>query len=414
MSRYKLSKTTKMRQLISITLSKVLFLLCFVPYTLIAQSVVFATKVSHATTSPINHSSTDGKPRALVFIQQNSGEKGPNCGYPVGIAYEGGKWNLKSLIAGAPMPLETNYNIMVIPTASACAFKHIAGSTPSNRTLIKNDLINGRPGAKLIITQDATNKVLNPKNVGVKCEGGRWYIMNEDGSNIPARAQFNVYVVDDAFVHRAELSSVHPSWPSTSIIDNAMTNRKKDIYLFGTHEYRSKKIDSPLSVWWDEPNYKWNIFGTNAVDMRNLAGELFHVYVFSSSSSCAPTGRVLRITTKTGGDDLRGYNTAFFSINFVDGTSSREYLLHKGHGNGQQSEQNFTLDSPIVLSDVRGITIRHDGSPTFPDTYDNWNLDYLKIVLVPSTGTAVTVHESSGSPLVRFTGDRRTFVALKR
>ncbi len=126
------------------------------------------------------------------------------------------------------------------------------------------------------------------------------------------------------------------------------------------------------------------------------------------------TGNVLRIATQTGGDDLRGYNHAFFSINYTNGTSSREYLLHRGHGGGQRSEQNFTLDAPVTLSGIRSITIRHDGSPNWPDGYDNWNLDHLKIQLVTTASTPITIHESSGAPLIRFTGDRRTFVALKQ
>lgn len=126
------------------------------------------------------------------------------------------------------------------------------------------------------------------------------------------------------------------------------------------------------------------------------------------------TGNILRITTQTGGDDLRGYNTAFFSINYTNGTSSREYLLHRGHGGGQRSEQNFTLDASVTLSGIRSITIRHDGSPNWPDGYDNWNLDHLKIALINTAGTPITIHESSGAPLVRFTGDTRRFVANKQ
>jgi hypothetical protein len=125
-------------------------------------------------------------------------------------------------------------------------------------------------------------------------------------------------------------------------------------------------------------------------------------------------GQVLRITTQTGGDDLRGYNHAFFTINYTNGTSSREYLLHRGHGGGHRSEQNFPLDTSIALSSIRSITIRHDGSPNWPDGYDNWNLDHLKVALITGEGAAITVHESSGAPLIRFTGSVRTFVAHRQ
>lgn len=127
-----------------------------------------------------------------------------------------------------------------------------------------------------------------------------------------------------------------------------------------------------------------------------------------------PTGRTLRITTQTGGDDLRGYNTASFSINFTNGTASREYLLHRGVRAGERHVQNFELDENIGLLQVRGITIRHDGSPQWFDSYDNWNLDYFKAELLPNPSSAVTIHESSGMPLIRFTGDIRTFFARKQ
>lgn len=126
------------------------------------------------------------------------------------------------------------------------------------------------------------------------------------------------------------------------------------------------------------------------------------------------TGQTLRITTQTGGDDLRGYNTAWFSINYSNGTTSREYLLHRGHGGGQRSEQTFALDAPVALSAIRSITVRHDGNPNWPDGYDNWNLDHLKIELIDTSNVAIHIHESSGAPLIRFTGSQRTFVAHKQ
>jgi microsomal dipeptidase-like Zn-dependent dipeptidase len=277
-------KTVLIRHLM---VAVVLFLSVY--QTLFAQAVAFLARTNNANVTPVGHTATDGKPKALVFIQQthqnlSPGKSSANCGYPVGVSYKSGKWNLECLLADAAIPDATLFNIMVVPTASACAFKHTVTQSGQS-TPLDNPLINGNPNATLVITQDFTNGVRNAKFVGVKYENSRWHILNEDGSTIPAKTQFNVFVADKGFTHIITTTNSHPSWPSTSIIRNAATDSKKDIFLFVTHRYKSKYIPSNLSVWYE--NVNWHGFVTTGPAIKDYAGEEMSGYVFSPQNSCA-------------------------------------------------------------------------------------------------------------------------------
>jgi hypothetical protein len=107
----------------------------------------------------------------------------------------------------------------------------------------------------------------------------------------------------------------------------------------------------------------------------------------------------------TGGDDLRGRSEAYFTLHYSGGTSSNEFQLNRGAGWGNNSTNTASvdLDGRISAQGIMGITIRVDGAPrSWPDGYDNWNLDRLKVSL-----DGVTLWNVGGTPLVRFTGDLR-------
>lgn len=129
------------------------------------------------------------------------------------------------------------------------------------------------------------------------------------------------------------------------------------------------------------------------------------------------TSVALRVTT--GSDDLRGGNKAFVSLAFTDGLSTEEVLL-TGSGIGQNSRLQktvtFRTPTPRPLSQIRSVTIRHDGSPrpNHPfDTYDNWDLQTLQLALVDSAGNPIgNIYNSLLDPrrrtfVHRFTGESR-------
>ncbi len=255
-----------------------------------SQTVIFTHQTVSLNLSSLEHGSTNNKPSSLVFIAQDFGTAGPNSTYPVGVKYENGKWNIAPLIAGTSIPLRTNFNVMVLPENSACGFKHAASAT-GRSTQLNNSAINGKESAKLIVTPDLTNGVRNPKNIAVKYENNSWYIVNEDGSNIPQNAQFNVLIADKGFSYAINASNVHPQWPSTTIVNHALANGQAGAKLFITHQFKQKSIDSPLSAWWE--NGRWTVFSTSGT-LRDKTEEVFNVYVYSTNEEpCSGGGTVV-------------------------------------------------------------------------------------------------------------------------
>lgn len=119
---------------------------------------------------------------------------------------------------------------------------------------------------------------------------------------------------------------------------------------------------------------------------------------------------VMKVYLTTGSDDLRGGNTAFITVRYEDGSSSPEYRMEGGFGQNSAITKTITLDRVVSdVANVRNISIRHDGSPRAGqpfDTYDNWDLQVLRVALVLSGGERNVVNYR-GNPLCRFTGALR-------
>jgi hypothetical protein len=138
-------------------------------------------------------------------------------------------------------------------------------------------------------------------------------------------------------------------------------------------------------------------------------------------------GTKLQVTTQCGSDDLRHYNTAYLTINFNNGLTSREYLLHRGLRQNQPANQKIDLDEEIDLANVRSISIRHDGTPAqtgnpfnIMDSYDNWDLMALRIALIMHDGSLKNIYNNSLSTTegdrvpIRFSGEKRIGEFMKQ
>ncbi|MBC7568533.1 MAG: hypothetical protein H7319_02205 [Spirosoma sp.] len=75
----------------------------------------------------------------------------------------------------------------------------------------------------------------------------------------------------------------------------------------------------------------------------------------------------------------------------------------------------------LRLSEIRSITIRHDGSPkNFGETYDNWDLQAVSISLVSNdSGEFLNIYNSANDRnrsnfVQRFTGDRRSITLYRQ
>ncbi|MBL7816511.1 MAG: hypothetical protein JNL70_15940 [Saprospiraceae bacterium] len=152
-----------------------------------------------------------------------------------------------------------------------------------------------------------------------------------------------------------------------------------------------------------------------SLQISSIKTVLFIVLGFFSSLHIAQAGSVMKVYLTTGGDDLRGGNNAYITVNFINGTTSPEYNLGGGFANNSRINKNITLNVDVTdLSQVKNIAIRHNGSPRAGqpfDTYDNWDLQALTVTFV-IRGQEEKFINTSDNPLVRFSGQLRNRVFI--
>ena len=119
----------------------------------------------------------------------------------------------------------------------------------------------------------------------------------------------------------------------------------------------------------------------------------------------------LRVDITTGGDDLRGGSVAYGVIRLRDGRTLPRVNLNEGRAWGNGSRNTITMPlSGVRLSDLASFTIEHDGAPrNVLDSYDNWNIDAVRVAVPGVCHPGMTILNQSGRPLVRFTG-AKTFL----
>lgn len=150
------------------------------------------------------------------------------------------------------------------------------------------------------------------------------------------------------------------------------------------------------------------------VQMPAIKSFFLLILGFILSAHFAHASTVVKVYLTTGSDDLRGGgNLAYITINYADGTTSPEYSLGGGFANNSATTKSITIAPDITnLNQITSVMIRHNGSPRAGqpfDTYDNWNLQRLRVSFTIGGGEQNFVNES-GNPLVRFTGQIRNRV----
>ncbi|WP_437586273.1 membrane dipeptidase [Sorangium sp. So ce1000] len=116
----------------------------------------------------------------------------------------------------------------------------------------------------------------------------------------------------------------------------------------------------------------------------------------------------IRLTVRTGGDDLRGGgDDAVAHVN----VRGRDVAVPLSHGAkwGNNSTQTIPADMPsgTKVADIKDIAVVHTGlrGGGFNQS-DNWNMDSFK---VECSDASATLANLSGAPLMRFTGDNKRF-----
>jgi hypothetical protein len=128
----------------------------------------------------------------------------------------------------------------------------------------------------------------------------------------------------------------------------------------------------------------------------------------STAIAQSPTIQIsaLDVTITTGGDDLRS-GSVVYGIVELRGGKTEKVNLNQGRGWVNNSTNTVSLPLPVgtTLRDLVSFTLEHDGGPRrFPDGYDNWNIDALKVATPRTCSGGIQLANTSGQPLVRLTG----------
>jgi hypothetical protein len=116
----------------------------------------------------------------------------------------------------------------------------------------------------------------------------------------------------------------------------------------------------------------------------------------------------LKLTIKTGGDDLRGGNDNV-SVTVVFSNGSKQTFGNVNKSRKWRDHSSNTVyvrfNRPVNPSQIKSLTLSTSFSGGMGG--DNWNMDALT---VQTTGRVTrTLYNRSGRPLFRFTGSRKTF-----
>ena len=125
-------------------------------------------------------------------------------------------------------------------------------------------------------------------------------------------------------------------------------------------------------------------------------------------AATAPEGQ-LDLRLASGRDGVRRNSRARAVVTLRDGRTGPTAELNNGAEWADFSEHEAIVLLPpgTRLGDVEHLTVTYESGSTGPfDSYDNWDLDAVTVAL---DGGAGVVKVARGRPLIRFTGDTRTF-----
>lgn len=251
----------------------------------------------------IDHPLLNNNPNAIAFITQNWNPDGATSGtyndHPVGVFYANTmqKWAIFNQSVTA-MPAGTDFNVFV-PPPGANVFVHTATSAniTSNWTVIDHPLLNNKPDAKVLVTQNwnpgGVGGTYNNHPVGVFYSGSlqKWAIFNQDLAAMPVGADFNVMMLNnlavlpwskDAFVHTATSANITGNWTA---LNHPLTNGLLPAYVFVTDNYNPGGgtgiyNNHNTGVWYT--GTRWAIFNQDEVAMPVNAS--FNVLVIVRST----------------------------------------------------------------------------------------------------------------------------------
>ena len=250
----------------------------------------------------INNPATNNKPNAFLLVTPNwnpGGNGGIFDPHPIGVYYNTviNQWAIFNEDEFY-IPQGAAFNVLVVPKAGGSVFLQTATSsnTLADFTLINNPATNGKPSAKLFITQNlspAGSPTFNSHNVGVfyDLNANEWAVFNEDGTSMPIGAAFNVLVGagpsggGKAFLQTATASN---TYGDSTFLDNSVTNWDPNATVFVTQNWNPNGAcgciydTAALGVWYEKDRLpaEWAVFNEDGTSMP--IGASFNVLAFSS------------------------------------------------------------------------------------------------------------------------------------
>ena len=119
----------------------------------------------------------------------------------------------------------------------------------------------------------------------------------------------------------------------------------------------------------------------------------------------------LRVTIRTGSDNLEDDNKGFIRIEDINGSALLNFRVNPSNEElPNQSVRDFTYALPphTNINDLNEIVVSHTAENCYFCTADNWNIDRL-IVDVKANGRWENIIDLSGTPLIRLTETSKTW-----
>jgi hypothetical protein len=249
----------------------------------------------------INNFATNNRPGAILFVTPNWDQGGVcGCVYnssPVGVYYDPtGRWTIFNENL-SPMSAGVSFNVLVVPSASSSVFVQTAttGNSGGDSTFINSSLTNGRPAARLMVTQvfnpgGGAGGVRNGHTVGVWYDGSsdRWAIFQEDKANMTLGASFNVMVgtkKSGGGTSALQTATAANTSADSTFISNAKTTGNPNAVVFETPNWNPGSAGGtydppPTGIWWSDFSGQAAVFNQDKSAMPLNAA--FNLIIYQS------------------------------------------------------------------------------------------------------------------------------------
>jgi hypothetical protein len=221
----------------------------------------------------LNHPALDGLPSRRPLLTKNfsvDGVNGATDPYAIGVYYTGGLW--RAFNQGLEtMPAATAMNVLVpgLGGAYGASYAHVAtgANTFGHFTTLDDSYLNGTADAIVLATSHwnaSGTGVYNDHHIAVGAFGS-WFVLNQDGEDIPLDAGFNIYAQDpspNAYVHTVAAHNV--SLAEASVLDHPLLNGVPCAQVHVTQRVGSLN-DHPYDVFYQ--GGRWIIYNQDVAPM---------------------------------------------------------------------------------------------------------------------------------------------------